>query len=41
MEKFDIIGIGAGPGGYPAAVRASQLGKSVAIIERQQLGAWG
>jgi dihydrolipoyl dehydrogenase len=45
MEKFDIIVIGAGPGGYPAAIRASQFGKSVAIIERQQLGGtclnWG
>lgn len=45
MEKFDIIVIGAGPGGYPAAIRASQLGKTVAIIEREQLGGtclnWG
>jgi dihydrolipoamide dehydrogenase len=45
MNKFDIIVIGAGPGGYPAAIRAAQLGKSVAIIEREQLGGtclnWG
>jgi dihydrolipoamide dehydrogenase len=45
MEKFDLIVIGAGPGGYPAAIRAAQLGKSVAIIEREQLGGtclnWG
>jgi dihydrolipoamide dehydrogenase len=45
MEKFDIIVIGAGPGGYPAAIRAAQLGKSVAIVEREQLGGtclnWG
>jgi dihydrolipoamide dehydrogenase len=38
MEHFDIIVIGAGPGGYPAAIRAAQLGKSVALIEREQLG---
>jgi dihydrolipoamide dehydrogenase len=45
MEKFDIAVIGAGPGGYPAAIRAAQLGASVAIIEREQLGGtclnWG
>jgi dihydrolipoamide dehydrogenase len=42
---FDVIVIGAGPGGYVAAVRASQLGKKVAIIERENLGGiclnWG
>ncbi len=38
METFDIVVIGAGPGGYPAAIRAAQLGASVAIIEREQLG---
>ena len=32
--KYDIIVIGSGPGGYIAAVRASQLGKKVAIIEK-------
>ena len=31
MEKFDVVVIGAGPGGYPAAIRAAQLGASVAI----------
>jgi dihydrolipoamide dehydrogenase len=45
MEKFDLIVIGAGPGGYPAAIKASQMGKSVALIEREQLGGtclnWG
>lgn len=45
METFDIVVIGAGPGGYPAAIRAAQLGASVAIIEREQLGGtclnWG
>ena len=34
MGKFDIIVVGSGPGGYVAAVRAAQLGKSVAVIER-------
>ncbi len=43
--QFDIIIIGSGPGGYVAAIRASQLGKKVAIIERENLGGiclnWG
>ncbi|MBS3914579.1 MAG: dihydrolipoyl dehydrogenase [Bacteroidetes bacterium] len=43
--KFDIAVIGSGPGGYVAAIRAAQLGKSVAIIERSELGGiclnWG
>jgi len=43
--NFDIIVIGSGPGGYPAAIRASQLGKKVAIVERENLGGiclnWG
>lgn len=42
---FDIIVVGSGPGGYVAAIRASQLGKKVAIIERSELGGiclnWG
>lgn len=38
-KTFDLIVIGAGPGGYVAAVRASQLGKKVAVIEKSsQLG---
>jgi dihydrolipoamide dehydrogenase len=45
METFDIVVIGAGPGGYPAAIRAAQLGASVAIVEKEQLGGtclnWG
>ncbi len=47
MEKmsYDIIVIGSGPGGYVAAIRASQLGKKVAIIEKAELGGiclnWG
>ena len=32
---FDLVILGAGPGGYVAAIRASQLGLNVAIIERE------
>lgn len=43
--NFDIIVVGSGPGGYVAAIRASQLGKKVAIVERTELGGiclnWG
>jgi dihydrolipoamide dehydrogenase len=35
---FDLVVIGAGPGGYVAAIRAAQLGKSVAIVEKQYWG---
>lgn len=38
MREFDIIVIGAGPGGYVAAIRAAQLGARVAIIERNSIG---
>src|SRR4051812_3812407 len=34
-DKFDLVVIGAGPGGYTAAIRAAQLGKSVACIEKR------
>lgn len=37
-EAYDLIVIGAGPGGYPAALRAAGLGKRTAIIERRELG---
>ena len=44
-ESFDVAVIGAGPGGYVAAIRASQLGLNVALIEREHLGGiclnWG
>ena len=38
MNEYDVIVIGAGPGGYVAAIRASQLGKKTAIIEKEFLG---
>ena len=45
MAAFDIVVIGAGPGGYPAAIRAAQLGASVALVEKEELGGtclnWG
>jgi dihydrolipoamide dehydrogenase len=45
MQNFDVVVIGAGPGGYVAAIRASQLGKKVAVIEKEHLGGvclnWG
>lgn len=38
QHSFDLIVIGAGPGGYVAAIRAAQLGMNVACIEKQYLG---
>jgi len=38
MTEFDVVVIGAGPGGYVAAIRAAQLGKKTAIIDREWLG---
>lgn len=44
-KSFDLIVIGAGPGGYVAAIRGAQLGMNVAIVEREHLGGiclnWG
>lgn len=37
-KKFDIAVLGGGPGGYPAAIRAAQHGKSVALIEAKEMG---
>ncbi|WP_416969987.1 dihydrolipoyl dehydrogenase [Streptomyces sp. 4F14] len=37
-ERFDVVVLGAGPGGYVAAVRAAQLGKSVAVVEEKYWG---
>ena len=43
--NFDIIVLGSGPGGYVAAIRASQLGKKVAVVEKAEIGGiclnWG
>ncbi|MCS5585750.1 MAG: FAD-dependent oxidoreductase, partial [Pseudomonadales bacterium] len=45
MNEFDLMVIGGGPGGYAAAIRASQLGLSVALAEKEALGGtclnWG
>ena len=44
-QSFDLIVVGGGPGGYVAAIRASQLGMKTAIVERENLGGiclnWG
>src|SRR4030042_5089745 len=44
-DTYDLIILGSGPGGYVAAIRASQLGLKTAIIERESLGGiclnWG
>ena len=37
-DTYDLIVLGSGPGGYVAAIRASQLGMNVAIVERERLG---
>ena len=43
--NYDLIVLGSGPGGYVAAIRASQLGMKVAIVEKESLGGvclnWG
>jgi dihydrolipoamide dehydrogenase len=45
MSKYDVAILGAGPGGYVAAVRAAQLGLTVALVEQEHLGGvclnWG
>jgi len=44
-QQFDLVVVGAGPGGYVAAIRAAQLGFNTAIIEKQHMGGvclnWG
>jgi len=43
--SFDLIGVGGGPGGYVAAIRAAQLGMKTAVVEREHMGGiclnWG
>ncbi len=45
MEKFDLVVIGSGPGGYVAAIRAAQLGLKTAVVEKAEVGGiclnWG
>ena len=45
MKKVDVLVIGGGPGGYVAAIKAAQLGKKTAIVEKEHLGGtclnWG
>lgn len=45
MSKYDLIVIGSGPGGYVAAIRASQLGMKVGVVEKAEIGGiclnWG
>src|SRR6478609_2599430 len=45
MSKYDVIVIGSGPGGYVAAIRASQLGLKTAVVEKAEVGGiclnWG
>jgi len=38
MDRFDVIVIGGGIGGYTCAIRASELGKSVALVEQREIG---
>jgi dihydrolipoamide dehydrogenase len=38
LDRFDLVVLGGGPGGYPAAIRASQLGLRVAVVEADRLG---
>ena len=44
-KSYDLIVIGSGPGGYVAAIRASQLGMKTAVVEKEELGGiclnWG
>ncbi|WP_032112100.1 dihydrolipoyl dehydrogenase [Candidatus Paracaedibacter symbiosus] len=45
MQEFDLVVIGAGPGGYVAAIRAAQLGLKTVVVEKEHLGGvclnWG
>ena len=45
MADYDLVVLGAGPGGYVAAIRAGQLGMKTALVEREAVGGvclnWG
>ncbi|TFG58202.1 MAG: FAD-dependent oxidoreductase, partial [Spirochaetales bacterium] len=45
MKEYDVVVVGAGPGGYVAAIRAGQLGLKTAIVEKESMGGtclnWG
>ncbi|MEE9198717.1 MAG: dihydrolipoyl dehydrogenase [Dehalococcoidia bacterium] len=45
MDKYDVVIIGGGPGGYVAAIRAAQLGLKAAVVEKEEVGGlclnWG
>lgn len=38
MDRYDLVVVGAGPGGYVAAEHAAELGKKVLLIEKENLG---
>ena len=38
VKQFDLVVIGAGPGGYVSAIKAAQLGQKVAVVERERIG---
>jgi len=44
-QEFDVVVVGGGPGGYPAAIRAAQLGLRTALVEKERAGGvclnWG
>src|ERR671923_1287046 len=44
-QQFDVVVVGGGPGGYPAAIRAAQLGLRTALVEKERPGGvclnWG
>lgn len=45
MADYDVVVVGGGPGGYVAAIRASQLGFKTAVVEKEHMGGiclnWG